>query len=784
MTKDTGILYMHKKISAKTFFLLISSYSLLLFLVNCSSVNNTARNPVFEWKYKTNFHIISSPAVDSDGNIYFGSQDKHIYALNQNGKLIWKKQLGSKVNSSPTLIAGKLYVGSQDTYLYILNMSNGDILKRYKTNDSIHASTAIDEFGNIYFGSYDGFFYALNPDTTLKWKFKTNGIIDSSPAIDDKGIIYIASTDGNVYAFNSSSNVPLWTFSTQDKITASPAIGQDNIVYIGSFDGHVYAIYPDGTEKWKFKTDNKITSSAAITSDNTIVFGSLDKHLYAISEDGTLLWKRELRGQISSSPAITKGNFIFIGSYDYHVYMIRAEDGSINWTYNLNDFIISSPTITKNGNLYVTSMDYSMYAFKIYSKGYTASPWPGFGAGNMHTGVVQKNLAENIAPLFQIAKTDTVKIKSQNTEKNATDTVSNNYPRSKVISSIKAESQSFVYTYNLDLQSTSIELTTIDTTNGKILDNKIIDTPLSNLTSPLVFKDINTITVGDKNIFLGLSSLEPKGISASSINTNGEIIQQSYIDDTLLYEINDPIDMANITIDGTTYVYVLGHDDNGLSAFQVLEDTDTTLLNIFNIDNVENYNYALDSPTQIITTTIYNTPFLFVSSAVESGISLFRINTNGTLTYTDSVFDIQNKDFYIRDINSMALLSGAGTTYLVTASDVENGISIFSISSTGILASTTHINFNEHNFDIQQLGYISSLNIDNTYYLVVYEQSQISSNIFTINNENNISQFINDRTFQAALNDTTTITDISTNTSDTLLVFAKEKEIGLYKIVR
>ena len=766
-------------------FLLIFIASISLLFLNCSSVYDEARAPIFEWKYSTNYYIISSPAVDSSGNIYFGSQDKHVYALNSAGELIWKKRLRSKINSSPTIFKNKLYIGSQDTNLYVLNLLDGKILNKYKTGDSIHSSVAIDQFGNIYFGSYDNFFYALNPNMTLKWKYKTNGIINSNPAIDSLGNIYIGSTDGNLYAFNESSNKPLWIFSTQDKIAASPSIGKDNIIYIGSFDDNLYAINPDGTEKWRFKTDNDITSSVAITENNFIIFGSLDKKLYAIAENGTLLWSKKFKGQISSSPAISKNNFIFIGSYDNHLYMVRAKDGSIIWTYNLNDFIISSPSLSKDGHLYVTSMDYSLYTFKIKYTGYTPSPWPGLSAGNTHTGIVRQNLAHNILPTFQIKRTDTAQIKSISQKTNQVSTKSDTsviYPRSKVISSIQTETESFVYTYNLDYQSTNIELITMNNTNGKILNSKVIDTPLINYTTPIVFHDINTINIGNSNLFLGLSSSKPTGISASQINEKGDIEQQDYISDTLLYEINDPIDMADITINGTTYIYVLGHEDHGLSAFQIqaLGNTKNTLRNILNIDNVENYNYALDSPNQIITATIYNTPFLFVSSAVESGVSVFRINSNGTLKLIDSVFDIENKNFLIKNINSMALLSGVNTMHLVTASSVENGISVFSISEQGNLDYVDNIKFSETDFDIQQLGYISSINIEDAYYLIVYEQSQSFSNIFTINDKYQLSKFINNKNFETALINTANITNISNNNS--LLVFAKEDELSLYTV--
>ncbi len=53
----------------------------------------------------------------------------------------------------------------------------GDILWKFHTQASltnenfVDSCPAIGDDGTIYFGSDDNYFYALNPDGTLKWKF-------------------------------------------------------------------------------------------------------------------------------------------------------------------------------------------------------------------------------------------------------------------------------------------------------------------------------------------------------------------------------------------------------------------------------------------------------------------------------------------------------------------------------------------------------------------------------------------------------------------------------------
>ena len=55
-----------------------------------------------------------------------GSQDKNIYALGAwSGKLLWKFQTQSFIESSPAVADGKVYTGGDDGYVYCLDAYNG-----------------------------------------------------------------------------------------------------------------------------------------------------------------------------------------------------------------------------------------------------------------------------------------------------------------------------------------------------------------------------------------------------------------------------------------------------------------------------------------------------------------------------------------------------------------------------------------------------------------------------------------------------------------------------------
>jgi len=73
------------------------------------------------WTYEPN--ILGTPAVGSDGTIFFGSLDGCLHALNPNGTLKWKTEIGGWISGTPAItedgliiIVGREEAGNYDIY--------------------------------------------------------------------------------------------------------------------------------------------------------------------------------------------------------------------------------------------------------------------------------------------------------------------------------------------------------------------------------------------------------------------------------------------------------------------------------------------------------------------------------------------------------------------------------------------------------------------------------------------------------------------------------------------
>ena len=173
-----------------------------------------AINPIngnIQWEYNTGGYILSSVAVDSQGNIYATSSDRKIYSLDSQGVERWVYETnGALWYSSPAIgYDGGVYFGSDDNHLYSINTSNGSLRWVYETNGDIRNSPVLSNNGDIYFGSTDNTLYHLNTDGILESSVVLGGQVQrSSVGMGISGMVIVGSLDNKVYAYGIGDTIP------------------------------------------------------------------------------------------------------------------------------------------------------------------------------------------------------------------------------------------------------------------------------------------------------------------------------------------------------------------------------------------------------------------------------------------------------------------------------------------------------------------------------------------------------------------------------------------------
>ena len=354
------------------------------------------------WEYPALNEITSSPAVGTDGTVYFGAgsgddDDTNVYAVTSAGTKKWSVSTGESgiIGASPAIgTDGTVYIGGTDKILYALDGSTGSRKWTFTAGTAISSTAAIGTDGTVYFRD-DAKLYALSSTGSLRWTFDLAGSTDgtySSPAIAADGTIYVGTNGGAFHAVKDNGGGSVsqkWKFTANDDIFTSPSIAADGTVYFATLSGTVYALIDNGgsaSAKWSWTVpgNSSVTSSIAIGTDGSLYFAGYDRKLHALTSNGTPKWAFNLGDEVrASSPAIAADGTIYVGCYDGKVYGVSSS-GTLARIFNTAKTIRSSPVIAGT-RLYIGSADARLYAFELNQTAATSS-WPMFHFNAARTG--------------------------------------------------------------------------------------------------------------------------------------------------------------------------------------------------------------------------------------------------------------------------------------------------------------------------------------------------------------------------------------------------------------
>jgi outer membrane protein assembly factor BamB len=353
------------------------------------------------WKFATNGSVVSSPTV-VNGIVYFGSEDKNIYAVGAwSGQLIWNFTTKDVVESTPAVADGKVYTGGDDGYVYCLDANNGSLIWQTFVNgdlqftfgDIVLKSSPAVVNGIVYIGSLDGYMYALNANTgAVVWTHQTLGPIESSPAVAD-GAVFFTSQEpatGMLYKLDANTGVLLWKqqlpyeyqFTGGDEMMSSPSVA-DGMVFTSANIRTYYAINEaTGAYVWNF-TDPAATEFiylAPIYVNGTIFI--IDKYditcLNATSAD--TIWSFYTGDELYIAPTYANG-LIYDVTSERHIFILNASNkGAELDKATTPSSSWSSPTIA-NGELYIGCNDWNLYCYTSAVPGQVISTSPSTSPG-------------------------------------------------------------------------------------------------------------------------------------------------------------------------------------------------------------------------------------------------------------------------------------------------------------------------------------------------------------------------------------------------------------------
>lgn len=282
--------------------------------------------------------IYSSPFVDSDDIIYFGSGDGNVYSVYLNNTLKWIYHTDSSIwYSTPAISRDNdiIYIGSLDGNLHAIykNVQISPTIYTYTNNEDAYLSVASSTYLDLRFMK------SVTVNRTLTGTMTASFILRSDeidPFVHAHARIYKNGSDvktqiGNEYStkyynkdevftlvsdvsVNSGDTIEIWAWHDVSSNRTQWAKVSDMKITISNVP-----LISNGTSYWKYNTGYNIESSSIVDSDGNVYFGGDDNNIHVLTPDGNLLWDYTTGGNIRSKISVYNDK-VFVTSTDGNIY--------------------------------------------------------------------------------------------------------------------------------------------------------------------------------------------------------------------------------------------------------------------------------------------------------------------------------------------------------------------------------------------------------------------------------------------------------------------------------
>jgi VCBS repeat-containing protein len=182
--------------------------------------------------------------------------------------------------------------------------------------------------------------------------------------------------------------------------------------------------------------------------------------------------------------------------------------------------------------------------------------------------------------------------------------------------------------------------------------------------------------------YLFVAGFADDGVSVFSVGDDASLSNMHNVADDATLELDGARSVATAVVGGMTYLFVAGFADDGVSVFSVGDDG--SLANVHNV--ADNATLRLRGADGIATAVIAGTTYLFVTGFSDNGVSVFAVGDDGLLASVHNVADDGTLELFGASSVTVAGLGGAD--YLFVTGRLDDGVSVFEIATDDTLTGT------------------------------------------------------------------------------------------------
>ncbi len=273
----------------------------------------------------------------------------HIYLIDEEGNLLWSREIESESWAVDVAPDGKVAAGSHAGRLYMWNRE-GELLWS--------VALPIEEPIREVRFSHDGRYLAYGPTEEGRgcvalcdaetgkrlWSYQTGDHVRRIAFTEDNEYIVVSSTDGYTYLLTMDGRL-LWRRYHGGYLPFILEVSHENdIIVVGGKGQELYAYDFKGNLLWRLEMPEVIQYGDATPDLSRIIVFS-GGVLYLIDRDGEILWRRLISPIGHNAIAITPdGKHILLGCMD----ALRLLDAGGNEIWSFKDFRRGKPPYSEH----------------------------------------------------------------------------------------------------------------------------------------------------------------------------------------------------------------------------------------------------------------------------------------------------------------------------------------------------------------------------------------------------------------------------------------------------
>ncbi len=248
-------------------------------------------------------------------------------------------------------------------------------------------------------------------------------------------------------------------------------------------------------------------------------------------------------------------------------------------------------------------------------------------------------------------------------------------------------------------------------------------------------KSVTTAVVGGATFLFAAGRLDD-GVSVFMVDAGGQLANVVNVTDDATLQLRDAASVTTAVIDSTTYLFVAGELDDGVSVFKVGAGAQLT-----NVDNVtDDATLELNGASSVTTAVVSGATYLFVAGRFDNGVSVFKVDASGQLSNVDNVTDAGALELNGAASVTTAVIGGA--TYLFVASESDLGVSVFKVADGGLLTNVDNVT-DDATLQLDGARSVTTAVIGGTAYLFVASELDDGVSVFKVDASGQLSNVDN-----------------------------------------